>query len=112
MYCTGALCFYGVTSQLTSYASKNNKQRSYLQSISRNKLYGMDEVTLNVKKLKEIKSAKRRVESAIMLFGPANITSILDRKTFVDNLASIKTKLEEYIEKANKEVEELHRRIG
>ena len=43
----------------------------------------------NDPKLKELKSAKRGVDLAIRLFRPANVTSILDRETFVDKLAAI-----------------------
>ena len=57
--------------------------------------------------LTELKSAKRVVESAIRLFGPANVTSILDRHTFADRLVVITTKLETYIEKAEEVITEL-----
>ena len=38
------------------------------------------------RRMKEVKSAKRSVDTAIRMFGPANITSILDRDIFVDKL--------------------------
>ena len=50
---------------------------------------GMVGAMWNDPKLKELKSAKRAVDLAIRLFRPANVTSILDRETFVDKLAAI-----------------------
>ena len=67
----------------------------------------MEEVTRNAKSLKEVKSAKRAVETAVKLFGPTNVTSILDRETFGDKLATITTKLETYLEKSEEVIEEL-----
>ena len=60
-----------------------------------------------MEKLKEVKSAKRAVETAVKLFGPTNVTSILDRETFGDKLATITTKLETYLEKSEEVIEEL-----
>merc|ERR1712106_746259 len=59
------------------------------------------------RRVKEVKSAKRSVETSIRMFGPANITSILDRDTFAKKLAIITTKLEMYMEKAEEVIEEL-----
>jgi gas vesicle protein len=61
----------------------------------------------NVRILKEVKSAKRAVETAIRIFGPPNITSILDRDTFGEKLGAISTKLEIYIEMAEDMIAEL-----
>eukprot|EP00092_Neocalanus_flemingeri_P023190 GFUD01025147.1.p1 GENE.GFUD01025147.1~~GFUD01025147.1.p1 ORF type:complete len:239 (+),score=97.38 GFUD01025147.1:61-777(+) len=58
-------------------------------------------------RMKEVRSAKREVESAIRLFGPANITSILDHGTFGDKLAAITVKLEMYMKKTEDVIEEL-----
>ena len=52
--------------------------------------------------LKEVKVSQRSVEMAIRLYGPANITSILDRDTYVDKLSKITEKLEVFLEKACK----------
>ena len=48
------------------------------------------------------------MDLAIRLFGPANVTSILDRETFNYKLADITKKLEIYIEKAEDIKEELY----
>ena len=58
--------------------------------------------------MKEVKSAKRSVETAIRMFGPTNITSILDRDTYHQNLRAISTKLEIYIQRADEVIEELN----
>jgi hypothetical protein len=67
----------------------------------------MEEHTRIVKMMKEVKSAKRSVETAIRMFGPTNITSILDRDTYHQKLQAISTKLEIYIQKANEVIEEI-----
>ena len=67
----------------------------------------MEVLNNNNKKLKEVKSSKRSVESAIKLFGPANVTSILDRDTYGHKLALITTRLETYLEKSGEAIEEL-----
>ena len=67
----------------------------------------MDEVTWNTKKLKEVKSAKKDVETAIRLFGPASVTNIQEREMFGDKLAAITKKLETYIENAQVIIAEL-----
>ena len=58
------------------------------------------------KKLREVKTAKRSVETSIRLFGPANITSVLDRETFAEKLDNITRKLEEYLETSGEALEE------
>ena len=70
---------------------------------------GKAESMWNDPKLKELKSAKKGVDLAIRMFRPANVTSILDRDTFVDKLAAITQKLENYIEKAEDVIEELEK---
>ena len=67
----------------------------------------MDEHTKIVKMMKEVNSSKRSVETAIRMFGPANITSILDRDTYYQKLQAISTKLEFYIQTAVEVIEEL-----
>ena len=57
--------------------------------------------------MKEVKSAKRSVETAIKMFGPTNITSILDRDTYHQKLRAISAKLEIFIEKADEVIEEI-----
>ena len=59
------------------------------------------------RRLKEVKSAKRSVETGIRMFGPANITSILDKDTFAKKLGEITTKLESYMEKSEVVIDEL-----
>ena len=57
--------------------------------------------------IKEVKTAKRTVETAVRLYGPANITSVLDRETYADKLAKIAEKLEIYFEKTDEVIEKL-----
>ena len=59
------------------------------------------------RRLREVKSAKRSVETGIRMFGPANITSILDRDTFAKKLGEITAKLERYMEKSEEVIDEL-----
>ena len=72
----------------------------------------MEEHTRIVKMMKEVKSAKRSVETAIKMFGPTNITSILDRDTYHPKLQAISTKLEIYIQKADEVLEEIEELKG
>ena len=65
----------------------------------------MEEQTRIVKMMKEVKSAKRSVETAIKMFGPTNITSILDRETYHQKLRAISAKLEIFITKADEVIE-------
>ena len=51
--------------------------------------------------LKEIKVAQRSVETSIRIYGPANITSMLDKNTYAEKLARISEKLEVFLEKAD-----------
>ena len=67
----------------------------------------MEEHTRIVKMMKEVKSAKRSVETAIKMFGPTNITSILDRDTYPQKLRAISAKLEMFIQKADEVIEEI-----
>ena len=62
--------------------------------------------------MKKLMSAKRSVETAIRMFGPANITSILDRDTYYQKLQAISTKLEIYIQKADEVLEEIEELKG
>jgi predicted nuclease with TOPRIM domain len=57
----------------------------------------------------EWKAAKRRLESAIRIFGPDNVTSITDKETFGYKLASITRKLEIFIEKSQEVIDELEK---
>jgi hypothetical protein len=59
------------------------------------------------RRLKEVKFAKRSVETGIRMFGASNITSILDRDTFSKRLGEITTKLEMYMDKSEEVIEEL-----
>jgi hypothetical protein len=59
------------------------------------------------KRMNEVKSAKRSVETGIRMFGPVNITSILDKDNFAKKLAEITAKLEMYMDKSEEVIEEL-----
>ena len=46
----------------------------------------------------KIKRARNKVESKLLLFGPNNITSILDKETYATKLQDIATTAETYLE--------------
>ena len=56
---------------------------------------------------KDWRLAKRRVESAIRLYGPDNVTSIMDYDTYQNRLDQISTKLGVFIDKSQDVIGEL-----
>ena len=56
---------------------------------------------------KDQRLAMRRVESAIRLYGPDNVTSIMDYDTYRKKLDQISTKLGVFIEKSQEVIDEL-----
>ena len=48
----------------------------------------------SLKLLEEIKVDQRSVETSIRIYGPANITSLLDMNTYAEKLSRISEKLE------------------
>ena len=55
----------------------------------------------SLKLLEEIKVDQRSVETSIRIYGPANITSLLDMNTYAEKLSRISEKLEVFLEKAD-----------